>query len=181
MWAGRRRVEDPDTNFTNWRELIGRPSFGCVESATEISPGLTRGGKVTFEDTPDIPEFGRDESEAERPRFDQLKPATSDPLFFAFRRCHNYIAGNQGLQKPQAFWELLKLIFCKIHDERHSDEVGFFAGANERHGVNGPLKSRRGLMRCSKPSKTITKRYSSKPMSLTSNRALDSRVRSAAS
>jgi type I restriction enzyme M protein len=61
-------------------------------------------------------------------------------LLFAFRRCHNYIAGNQGLQKPQAFWELLKLIFCKIHDERHSDEVQFFAAANERHGMNGPLK-----------------------------------------
>jgi len=101
---------------------------------------IERGGKVLFEDSPDLPEFGRDESEAERPRFDQLKPATSDALLFAFRRCHNYIAGNQGLQKPQAFWELLKLIFCKIHDERHSDAVEFYAAANERHGVNGPLK-----------------------------------------
>jgi len=100
---------------------------------------LVKAGKVVIEDVPDLPEFGRDE-EAERPRFYQLKPATSDALLFAFRRCHHYIAGNQGLQKPQAFWELLKLIFCKIHDERHNDEVAFFAGANERHGVNGPLK-----------------------------------------
>lgn len=97
-------------------------------------------GKVAIEEVPDIPECGRGEEESDRPRFDQLKPATSDALLFAFRRCHNYIAGNQGLQKPQAFWELLKLIFCKIHDERHSDEVEFFAAANERHGVNGPLK-----------------------------------------
>ena len=79
---------------------------------------VVKGGKVTVEEVPDLPAFGRDEEEAERPRFDQLKPATSDALLFAFRRCHNYIAGNQGLQKPQAFWELLKLIFCKIHDER---------------------------------------------------------------
>lgn len=97
-------------------------------------------GKVIIEDHPDLPEFGRESDEADRPRFDQLKPAGSDALLFAFRRCHNYIAGNQGLQKPQAFWELLKLIFCKIHDERHSDEVEFYAAANERHGVNGPLK-----------------------------------------
>jgi type I restriction enzyme M protein len=76
----------------------------------------------------------------DRPRFDQLKPATSDALLFAFRRCHNYIAGNQGLQKPQAFWELLKLIFCKIHDERHNDEIEFFAAATERHGAIGILK-----------------------------------------
>jgi type I restriction enzyme M protein len=101
---------------------------------------VTRGGTIIVEEVPDLPEFGRGEEEADRPRFDQLKPATSDALLFAFRRCHNYIAGNQGLQKPQAFWELLKLIFCKIHDERHNDEVEFFAAANERHGVNGPLK-----------------------------------------
>ncbi len=97
-------------------------------------------GVVNFEDVPDIPEFGRGDEDQDRLHFDQLKPATSDTLLFAFRRCHNYIAGNQGLQKPQAFWELLKLIFCKIHDERHSDEVQFFTAANERHGVNGPLK-----------------------------------------
>jgi type I restriction enzyme M protein len=101
---------------------------------------IIKGGQVIVEEVPDIPEFGKSEDGADRPRFDQLKPATSDALLFAFRRCHNYIAGNQGLQKPQAFWELLKLIFCKIHDERHNDEVEFYASANERHGINGPLK-----------------------------------------
>ena len=101
---------------------------------------IVQAGQVVIEEVPDIPEFGRDDEEEDRPRFDQLKPATSDALLFGFRRCHNYIAGNQGLQKPQAFWELLKLIFCKIHDEQHNDEVQFYAGANERHGMNGPLK-----------------------------------------
>ncbi len=101
---------------------------------------VARDGAIAVEEVPDIPEFGKGDETAERPRFDQLKPATSDALLFAFRRCHNYIAGNQGLQKPQAFWELLKLIFCKIHDERQNDEVEFFAAANERHGANGPLK-----------------------------------------
>ncbi len=83
---------------------------------------LERGGHVIFEPVPDIPGFGKTTEEVERPTFDQLKPATSDTLLFTFRRCHNYIAGNQGLQKPQAFWELLKLIFCKIADERN-DEI----------------------------------------------------------
>jgi len=101
---------------------------------------IARDGAIAIDEVPDIPEFGKGDEAAERPRFDQLKPATSDALLFAFRRCHNYIAGNQGLQKPQAFWELLKLIFCKIHDERQNDEVEFFAAANERHGANGPLK-----------------------------------------
>lgn len=101
---------------------------------------IARNGKIEFDELPDIPSFGQSDDEVERPRFDQLKPATSDALLFAFRRCHNYIAGNQGLQKPEAFWELLKLIFCKIHDERSSDEVQFYVTINGRHGVNGPLK-----------------------------------------
>lgn len=104
-----------------------------------------KNGKADTEEIPDLPECGRTDDEAERPRFDQLKPATSDALLFAFRRCHNYIAANQGLQKPQAFWELLKLIFCKIYDERNSEEVQFYAAANERAGVNGPIKVRNRL------------------------------------
>lgn len=120
----------PNAEYGMWTNGIERFCYRRV----------LKGRRVAIEDIPDLPEFGRTEEEAERPRFDQLKPATSDALLFAFRRCHNYIAGNQGLQKPQAFWELLKLIFCKIHDERHNDEVEFFAAANERHGLNGPVK-----------------------------------------
>ncbi|MEM6260662.1 MAG: N-6 DNA methylase [Planctomycetota bacterium] len=97
-------------------------------------------GKVKIEDVPDIPMFGQDEAAVDRPDFDDLKPATSDALLFTFRRCHNYIAGNQGLQKSQAFWELLKLIFCKIEDEHYSDQVEFYAAGNERHGTRGPQK-----------------------------------------
>lgn len=106
---------------------------------------VVNSGKVLFEDIPDLPAYGKSGDEADRPQFDQLKPATSDALLFAFRRCHNYIAGNQGLQKPQAFWELLKLIFCKIHDERDSEEVEFYAAANERSGINGPLKVKKRI------------------------------------
>lgn len=120
----------PNVQYGMWTNGIERFCYRRV----------VKGGKVTVEEVPDLPEFGRADEAEDRPRFDQLKPATSDALLFAFRRCHNYIAANQGLQKPQAFWELLKLIFCKIHDERHNDEIEFYAGANERHGMNGPLK-----------------------------------------
>lgn len=102
-------------------------------------------GKFHFEEIPDIPGFGKSDEDAERPQFDQLKPASSDALLFAFRRCHNYIAGNQGLQKPQAFWELLKLIFCKIHDERESSEVEFYAASTERTGMNGQMKVKKRI------------------------------------
>lgn len=125
----------PNVTYGMWTNSVERYCYRRVE----------RAGRVEFEEVPDVPVFGQAEDTADRPRFDQLKPATSDALLFAFRRCHNYIAGNQGLQKPQAFWELLKLIFCKIHDERHNDVVEFYAGAQERHGVNGPLKAKKRI------------------------------------
>ena len=120
----------PNVSYGMWTNSVERFCYRRIVKA----------GQVLIDEVPDIPEFGRDDEEEDRPRFDQLKPATSDALLFGFRRCHNYIAGNQGLQKPQAFWELLKLIFCKIHDEQQSDEVQFYAGTKERHGMNGPLK-----------------------------------------
>jgi len=120
----------PNAKYGMWTNGLERVCYRVV----------IRKGERKVEDIPDLPTFGRDEEESERPLFDQLKPATSDALLFAFRRSHNYIAGNQGLQKPQAFWELLKLIFCKIHDERHNERVEFYAGPAERHSVNGHLK-----------------------------------------
>lgn len=127
----------PNVAYGMWTNGIERYCYRRVDT----------NGSVKFEEIPDIPGKGRTEDEVERPRFDQLKAASSDALLFAFRRCHNYIAGNQGLQKPEAFWELLKIIFCKIHDERSSDEVDFYATSKERHGLNGQLKVKARIAR----------------------------------
>lgn len=89
-------------------------------------------GKRTSEPIPDIPRFGQDE-EVDRPTHEDLRPAASASLLFAFRRSHDYISGNQGVHKESAFWELLKLIFCKIDDERNSDDgLEFYATPGER-------------------------------------------------
>ena len=88
-------------------------------------------GRWKFEDIIDIPGFGQTEADAQRPSRKDLKVATADNLLFAFRRCHNYIAAHEGKQKTEAFWELLKLIFTKIEDER-SPELNFFATPSER-------------------------------------------------
>ncbi|MBY4040282.1 N-6 DNA methylase [Rhodococcus fascians] len=88
-------------------------------------------GGWTFDEIIDIPSFGQTEQDAQRPRRKDLKPATADNLLFAFRRCHNFIAANEGKQKTDAFWELLKLIFTKIEDER-SATLSFYATPSER-------------------------------------------------
>ncbi|MDN4491592.1 N-6 DNA methylase [Demequina sp. SYSU T00068] len=100
---------------------------------------VTTKGQRKPEEIPDLPHAG-DTVDDDRPEFHQLRAAASDSLLFAFRRAHDYISGNQGLQKPEAFWELLKLIFCKIHDERNSDRPTFYATATERNNMTGALK-----------------------------------------
>lgn len=111
----------------------------------ECFRAVVKDGIRVMESVPDIPRFGADAESEDRPEFEQLRPAASDSLLFAFRRAHDYITGNQGLQKPDAFWELLKLIFCKIQDERHSDRPTFYAAATERSGLNGPLKCKKRI------------------------------------
>ncbi|QLL10450.1 N-6 DNA methylase [Mycobacterium vicinigordonae] len=122
----------PNARYGMWTNGTDRYCYAKVETR----------GEVSFEEIADIPAFGSTIEDAEKPTFDKLKPASSDALLFAFRRCHNYIAGNQGLQKPEAFWELLKLIFCKIHDERESQSVKFYATSAERRNLNGEMKVR---------------------------------------
>lgn len=89
-----------------------------------------KGGWV-FEEIIEIPAFGQTEEDAQRPDRKSLVVATADNLLFAFRRCHNYIAAHEGKQKTEAFWELLKLIFTKIEDER-SLKLNFYATPSER-------------------------------------------------
>ncbi len=125
-----------NAEFGLWTNSLERYCFRKVTSA----------GKVEFVEVIDLPVKGRDLDDVEKPTRRTLKAATSDALLFTFRRTHNYIAGNQGLQKPEAFWELLKLIFCKIQDER-SDELTFYATTKELASMNGQLKVKERIAR----------------------------------
>lgn len=68
----------------------------------------------------------------------------------AFRRCHNYIHGNEGMPKDAAFWQFLYLLFAKMHDERISRRTGqsprFYALPQEpfskegREAIEGRIK-----------------------------------------
>ncbi|MFF9113044.1 class I SAM-dependent DNA methyltransferase [Streptomyces sp. NPDC014805] len=54
----------------------------------------------------------------------EIRRADAYMLRFAFRRCHNYIHGNEGLPKDAAFWQFLYVLFAKLHDERLVREQG---------------------------------------------------------
>jgi type I restriction enzyme M protein len=76
-----------------------------------------------------IPPRGVSPEEYERLDISYLRPAVN--LKPVFKRCHNYIHANQGLPKDKAFEEFLKVIFCKVHDERWSRRVRFFITGEE--------------------------------------------------
>ncbi|MGH3696591.1 MAG: methylation-associated defense system DNA methyltransferase MAD2 [Pseudonocardiaceae bacterium] len=71
----------------------------------------------------------------------RLRRAEPGMLKAAFRRCHNYIHGNEGMPKDVAFWQFLYLLFTKMYDERQSRERGinarFFAGLHEPFNTEG--------------------------------------------
>ena len=137
-----------NAEFGMWTNGQERACFR-KDSSKKIEP---------FIEIPDIPVKGRPPDDIDRLSLDSLRPVTSDALLFTFKRCHNYIAGNQGLQKPEAFWELLKLIFCKIQDERN-DELSFYVTTQERQSMNGQLKVKKRVQTIFE--EDVRKRYSS--------------------
>ncbi len=129
-----------------WTNSDARVCFRKAQETGELLPAT------------DIPSNGSKKIEA--PTREMLRSATGANLLFAFRRCHNYIAGNQGLQKPEAFWELLKLIFCKIEDERSSSAtLEFYVSETERTSMNGQARVKNRIQQLFK--EKVVRKYSS--------------------
>ncbi len=90
-----------------------------------------------------------DESIGSRDVVSQARMRRADPemLRTAFRRCHNFIHGNEGMPKDAAFWQFLYLIFAKMYDERQpSDARRFWVGATEQFEEAGRKAIRKRIM-----------------------------------
>jgi type I restriction enzyme M protein len=90
-----------------------------------------------------------DESMGTRDVFSHARARRADPdmLRTAFRRCHNFIHGNEGMPKDAAFWQFLYLIFCKMHDERSvRDRRKFWAGPQEQFTDTGRKEIRKRIV-----------------------------------
>lgn len=66
-----------------------------------------------YEELADFPGAGETLDDLNRPDRQLLRNPAGESLLQTFKRCHDYIYGNQGKIKT-AFWELLNIIFCKI-------------------------------------------------------------------
>lgn len=97
-------------------------------------------GNITFMEYNDIPSADGNLDTINRPQRQSLKNAYDDNLLFVFKTCHNHIHVNDGLQKQPAFFELLKVIFCKIEDERNiPNPLDFYTTSAERSNPDGQL------------------------------------------
>lgn len=97
-------------------------------------------GKYKFVEFNDIPAADGSLEDIDRPERSNLKRAVEDNLLFVFKTCHNHIYVTDGLQKQPAFFELLKIIFCKIEDEKQLGKpLDFFARSSERSNPDGQL------------------------------------------
>jgi type I restriction enzyme M protein len=97
-------------------------------------------GRVLWEEPNDIPAHDGNIDVTDRPMRERLMRSTDDNLLFSFRTCHDHIYITDGLPKDKAFFELLKVIFCKIHDERNIPKpLEFYATAKEKASTDGRL------------------------------------------
>jgi type I restriction enzyme M protein len=91
-------------------------------------------GGITFEEIPNIPEYGERIEDVGMYRRKNLKSPHN--LKSNFKDIHNYFAANNvGTTLPEMFaQQFINLLFCKIYDERFTkmeDIVRFRAGINE--------------------------------------------------
>lgn len=97
-------------------------------------------GNIGFMEYNDIPSADGNLDDVNRPSRKSLKNASDDNLLFVFKTCHNHIYVNDGMQKQPAFFELLKVIFCKIEDERNiPSPLEFYTTSEERSNPDGQL------------------------------------------
>ena len=96
-------------------------NFGCWTNGEDLHylhSYEDEWGQPDVEDITDFPACGQtlEDLEAQGERALPRKPA-NESLVKTFKRCHDYIYGNEGMKKT-AFWELLNLIFTKLYDEK---------------------------------------------------------------
>lgn len=103
-------------------------------------------GHIEYMDYNDISSADGNLENINRPTRQSLKNAYDDNLLFVFKTCHNHIHVNDGLQKQPAFFELLKVIYCKIEDERDIPKpLTFYSTSEERSNPDGKLSVKKRI------------------------------------
>ena len=138
------KASDPRKGIYLLEEILGGLTaceYGLWTNGTELvfKHKLTGALRLQpdYDDLYDLPGNGETATYLDDPERQVGRIATGDNLQRAFARVHDYIYGNQGLKKDAAFWQVLNLIFCKIHDERSPGNRRFWVKGTERNSPTG--------------------------------------------
>lgn len=95
----------------------------------------TRSNRYT--ELPDIPKYK--ESVDSIGKYNKSDLAKCTDLKGVFKRCNNYFFSNQGLTQDKRFSEILKILFCKIEDEKDlfTEKCEFYVTPEEQKTQNG--------------------------------------------
>jgi type I restriction enzyme M protein len=114
----------------------------------------------------DIPRYGKGIEDTFEPGRRKLRKAVSGSLRQAFRRCHDYIFAIRGGSNESVFWELLKIVFAKIEDERQmaaaapgSEEADGFFRIISLEERNDPEKAKDIAERVNRLYEQVRSRY----------------------
>ncbi len=138
------KASDPNKGINLLEEVLGglpQSEYGLWTNGTDLvfkqklSGGLML--QPDYDDLYDLPGNGETATDLDDPDRQAGRIATGENLQRAFARVHDYIYGNQGLKKDAAFWQVLNLIFCKIHDERSTGNRRFWVKGTERNSPEG--------------------------------------------
>lgn len=140
------RHDDEKRGVTLLDEILGALpgcEFGFWTNGEELAfrHKTIVGSSPEYEDIGDMPAAGESfDSLVNQKGRRRLVAQTPETLAQTFRRCHDYIHGNQGLDRGVAFWDMLRLIFCKMYDEQREAagrERRFWVGLTERFTKEG--------------------------------------------
>lgn len=114
--------------------------FGVWTNGRDVAYVRKKPGPIQsiFEELTDFPGKGESLEDLNRADRRMARVPVGDDLRETVLRCHDYLYGNQSMQAPRAFAEIVKLIFCKIYDEQRlratpSYRRQFWVGVTERN------------------------------------------------
>ncbi|MBN1936244.1 MAG: restriction endonuclease subunit M, partial [Anaerolineae bacterium] len=138
------KANDASRGVAQLEDVLGalpNCEYGLWTNGTDLvfKHKITGSGRLEpeYADLYDLPGSGETHIDLDDPDRQTGRIATGDNLVRTFARVHDYIYGNQGLKKDVAFWQVLNLIFCKIHDERAAGLRRFWVRGTERNTTEG--------------------------------------------
>jgi len=95
-----------------------------------------------YKELPDFPKYKESVDSIGKYKKTDLVKCTD--LKGVFKRCNNYFFSNQGLTQDKRFSEILKILFCKIEDEKNlfNEKCDFYITPNEQEEEKGTKHAR---------------------------------------